>query len=311
MNKNELNILIGIPGSGKTTLAKSKLFENCVYLSSDEIRKELYGFESQEHNDEVFNLLHKRLFSYLEKGNSVVYDATNLSRKKRKNVIEQAKKYAKVNAYLMCTPIAKILERGMGRKRKIPWDKLEEMIKTIQCPMYYEGFDNIYLIDTGMSNENYDYKSLLKRCDISQDNPYHYETLKEHIEKAVELTKGMRRRIKLSIDYRILETAVKYHDMGKLYTKTYNPEKGYFTYYSHENVSTYIFLCQIAKTRLKDRENRVNLCDSDYETAFLIENHMKFYNGSVEKLKKTIKDDDLFNLLELLHEADENSRIGI
>ena len=94
----------------------------------------------------------------------------------------------------MCSPIAKILERAMGRKRKIPWDKLETMIKTIQCPMYYEGFDNIYLIDTGMENENYDYKSLLKKCDIPQDNPYHYETLKEHIEKAAELTKEKRKK---------------------------------------------------------------------------------------------------------------------
>ena len=65
MKENELNILIGIPGSGKTTFAKSKLFENYIYLSSDEIRKELYGFENQEHNNEVFDLLHKRLFSAL------------------------------------------------------------------------------------------------------------------------------------------------------------------------------------------------------------------------------------------------------
>ena len=311
MKENELNILIGIPGSGKTTFAKSKLFENCIYLSSDEIRKELYGFENQEHNNEVFDLLHKRLFSALEQGVSVIYDATNLSEKRRKNIIERAKKYATVNAYLMCSPIAKILERNMGRKRKIPWDKLETMVKTIQCPMYYEGFDNIYLIDTGMENENYDYKNLLKKCDIPQENPYHYETLKEHIEKATELTKEKRKKIKFSIDYRILETAVKYHDMGKLYTKTYNPEKGYFTYYNHENISTYIFLCQIAKTRLRDRKNRVKLCDSDYQTAFLIQNHMKFYNGNIHKLKGIIKDDDLFNSLELLHEADENSRIGI
>lgn len=303
-----LSIIIGVPGSGKTTFAKSDFFKGYEYLSSDEIRKELYGYETQEHNSEVFEVLNKRLFAFLGQNKSVVCDATNLSEKRRKNVIREAKKYAEVNAYLMCSPISTILERNMGRERKIPWDKLEEMIRSIQCPMYYEDFDNIYLVNNKMNEANYDYEDLLERCNIPQDNPYHKETLKEHIENTIQIARTKRRKVRFWIDYLILEEAAKYHDMGKLYTKTYNAEKGYFTYYNHENVSTYLYLCQISKTHSRGRNYIFRLKDSNYYIAALIQNHMKFYNGNIEKVKEKFRNDDLFRMLELLHEADEEGR---
>ena len=36
-------MLIGIPGSGKLTYAKKKIDEGCIVVSSDALRKELYG----------------------------------------------------------------------------------------------------------------------------------------------------------------------------------------------------------------------------------------------------------------------------
>ena len=43
----KLIYLVGIPGSGKSYYAKTilKEFSSCVYLSSDELRKEFYGDE--------------------------------------------------------------------------------------------------------------------------------------------------------------------------------------------------------------------------------------------------------------------------
>ena len=48
----KLEILIGIPGSGKSTYAKEEheSNSNSVYLSSDKIREELYGNESVQGN---------------------------------------------------------------------------------------------------------------------------------------------------------------------------------------------------------------------------------------------------------------------
>ena len=39
-SKNKFNMLCGLPGAGKTTLAKRLLDENTVWLSSDKIREE-------------------------------------------------------------------------------------------------------------------------------------------------------------------------------------------------------------------------------------------------------------------------------
>ena len=144
-----LNIMIGFPGSGKSSYAKKYLLtNNSVYLSSDDIRIELYGFEDQTHNTEVFERMKRETLMALQNDFDVVYDATNLSKKRRSDIIKSAKMCdAEVNAYLCCTPINIILERNITRQeRQIPWDKLIQMIQSIEPPMYYEGFDNIYLI---------------------------------------------------------------------------------------------------------------------------------------------------------------------
>ena len=58
-----LIMLIGLPSSGKSTLAEKLSKEyNAQILSSDQIRIDLYNnINDQEHNDEVFKELHKRL----------------------------------------------------------------------------------------------------------------------------------------------------------------------------------------------------------------------------------------------------------
>lgn len=304
-----LNIIIGIPGSGKSNYAKKYLLtNNSVYLSSDDIRIELYGFEDQTHNDVVFETMKKRTLNALKEGKDVIYDATNLSKKRRGGIISEAHKLgAQINAYLCCTPINIILERNITRvERQLPWDKLVQMIQSIEPPMYYEGFDNIYLIDGGMYNDVYDYNFLIKECSgYNQDNPHHYETLEEHIKAVTKKAESLGEKLTLRNDAEILRQAARYHDFGKLYTKSFNDKKGYYVYYGHDKVSTYLYLCHIRKQNLIDELNRVRLCDSHYQTAALILNHMEWYRREdMTPIKELFNDDDLYYMLELLHEAD-------
>lgn len=304
-----LSILIGLPGSGKTSYAKKQMINsNTIYLSSDNIRVEMFGFEDQTHNSEVFNEMNDRTYMALNKGYNVIYDATNLSKKRREQLIKKAKNEGnEVNAYLFCTPINIILERNLIRQeRHLPYDKLMQMIQSIECPMYYEGFDNIYLIDGGMYNDVYDYNFLIKKCSgYNQDNPHHYETLEEHIKAVTKKAENLGETLKLRNDTGILRQAARYHDFGKLYTKSFNDKKGHYVYYGHDKVSTYLYLCHIRKQNFIDELNRIRLCDRHYQTAALILNHMEWYRREdMTPIKEMFNDDDLYHMLELLHEAD-------
>ena len=90
----EFIMLVGIPASGKSTYAK-ELEKNGYHIhSSDEIRKELTGDENtQVVNEKVFQVLHKRIKSDLEQGISCIYDATNMSMKRRISFLKEINKY--------------------------------------------------------------------------------------------------------------------------------------------------------------------------------------------------------------------------
>lgn len=307
-----LKIMIGIPGSGKTSYARSVLQnESTVYLSSDQIRIDMFGYESQTDNEKVFNRMRNETLLALKSGYDVIYDATNLSKKRRKTIITEAKKLdAEVEAYLFCTPINIILERNIIRsERKLPWDKLEQMIKGIEVPMYYEGFDNIYLVDGEFwegCGDAYDYDDLIKFCaNYSQDNPYHKETLQEHIIAVKDKADELGEKLKLRIDANILFQAARYHDFGKLYTRLYKEKKQHYVYYGHEKVSAYLYLCHVKRSNMYDDLCRTRLSDSQYQTAALILNHMEWYRREdMTEIRNMFNDDNLYRMLELLHEAD-------
>ena len=102
MDRVKLIILCGIPGSGKTAYGQKWVEENSgLHLSSDAIRKELYGDESTQGNPhEVFSLMQKRAIEALNNGSNVVYDATNITRKDRSGIIAACPKFVKLNVIL-------------------------------------------------------------------------------------------------------------------------------------------------------------------------------------------------------------------
>ena len=86
MNRPSLILLVGPPGTGKTTYAHKYIEEHpgTVHLSSDSIRKELHGDESiQDNPGLVFSIMQNRAIAGLDFGYDVIYDATNMTRKDR------------------------------------------------------------------------------------------------------------------------------------------------------------------------------------------------------------------------------------
>ena len=135
-HKRKLYILIGVPGSGKSTWAKAQ--HNAVVLSSDDIRLEKFGtLDCQEKNKEVFQLLHNRLEYYTQYSDSnIMYDATNINQRRRKAIFEKHKSNFEVVAVVFDLPIDKLLKNNNKREglAVVPEYVIKRMAKDIQWP---------------------------------------------------------------------------------------------------------------------------------------------------------------------------------
>lgn len=315
INKNKkniptLSILIGLPGTGKTTYAK-KYFnygDNIVYLSSDDIRVE---YKNDIENQKVFQIMHKRCKEALQNGKDVVFDATNIVKKRRKELIRQMSSIGQINidAYMFCMPIEMILENNLTRtERTIPFDTIVNYLRSLDVPMYYEGFNNIYLINNGLVNDKYNIPDFLNKVDnYNQGHPNHNETLGRHTRTVIKEVEKLGEQL-IGMDYWIISQAAMYHDFGKMYTRVYNEPKQRFNYYNHEKVSAYIWYCHEVQHNLIDDKRRNRLKDSGYQVAALIAHHMDFYKSDIEETKKIFNDDDLYKMLLMLNKADKTRK---
>jgi predicted kinase len=136
--------MVGIPGSGKSTIANQ--IPNAVVISSDAIRKELYGAEEiQGEGKQVFTLVYKRIGEELAKGHDVVFDATNLTPKARSAVFRFSAEHI---AIFVSTSLDDCLKRNAARKRKVPEEVIYRMYNNLIYPRRAEGFKTIITIST-------------------------------------------------------------------------------------------------------------------------------------------------------------------
>ena len=236
---SRLIMLVGLAGSGKSTYAKEN-FSNCIILSSDSIREELYGDASiQGDNNKIFNILHSRAVKNLKEGKDIVYDATNLSMKRRMSFLKQINHLVDEKCcYVFITPYEECIHRQTLRERKVPAEVIMHQLKQFQCPDFYEGWDKVELIIDDTCKK-YD-KDYYKLNNFNQDNPNHSLTASEHMHKTWDYAF---RQAEGDI---ILEVAAAHHDIGKYLTKTFVNRKGETTevahYYGHQNVGAYLLL---------------------------------------------------------------------
>ncbi len=142
--KPVLILLCGIPGSGKSTFAKS-VQAHYTILSSDEIRSELGDVNDQSNNKKVFDVLHERIREELLKGNSVIVDATNVKRKYRKAILDAVSDIECFKlADVLLVDYQTCLERNAKRDRKVPEEVIQDMWLGFQFPSKEEGFDDIW-----------------------------------------------------------------------------------------------------------------------------------------------------------------------
>lgn len=309
---NTFYMTVGLVASGKSTWAennKDKL--NVVIHSSDAIREEFGDINDQSKNNLVFETLHRRVKEDLIAGKNVIYDATNLSRKRRIHFLSNELQNipCKKVCVLFATPYEICLKNNENRERKVPEEVLERMYKSYEAPWYSEGFDEIQLVwwDYKKEGMEFDYfKDLKQWRSISHDNPHHALSIGNHMLVALQYYwANMCDVSKDVIQNCILSMAVLMHDCGKIATKSFIDSKGNpcetAHFYNHHNSGSYLSLFYLKEIGFTD-ENILH-------TSLLINLHMRQFLAWKDSDKAKEKDRKLFGdtiikEVEVIHRCD-------
>lgn len=142
-----LDILVGLPGSGKSTWAED-FAGYAVIISTDQIREEINGNAADQSNgDKVWATAYNRARYWLHLGYNVIFDATNCGRANRRAVLQELKDHAcKVNAFYFNTSIEECKRRNAARARVVPEKVIDRMAARLTVPTRDEGFDRVWIM---------------------------------------------------------------------------------------------------------------------------------------------------------------------
>lgn len=137
-------VLCGIPGSGKTTLAKQLSERNGAVLHSVDDIPNAWGdpdIDGKFRNQWIDNIK-----TDLQNGNGVVCDSTALTSFDRKWLLNELSDFdCKKILMVKAVPIEECLRRNANRDRKVPEEQIRLSAYLLEAPTEDEGWDEIYV----------------------------------------------------------------------------------------------------------------------------------------------------------------------
>ena len=149
----KLVLLIGIPGSGKSSLAQQIVAASGGHLliSTDAIRAQLFGDEAIQGSwvligQELQRQLHQAVDAISQnQARSAIFDATNAARRYRREAIAQARDtgFTHITGLWLDTPVWLCLHRNRQRQRQVPDDVILRMHRQLRQdpPSLADGLD--------------------------------------------------------------------------------------------------------------------------------------------------------------------------
>jgi len=127
-------LLSGLPAAGKDTWIEQNNVANWPIVSLDDIRKEL-KISPKKNQGEVLSESKKRAREFLRAKQSFIWNATNLTRSRRSQLIELFTSYkacVKI-IYLETTP-EELFKRNSLRQESVPKNIIEKMSSNLEIP---------------------------------------------------------------------------------------------------------------------------------------------------------------------------------
>lgn len=150
---NKLYVLVGVPGSGKSTWVKNqKWADQCVIVSTDEFVED-YAKECGQTYSEVFDdymptavkLMADKVVRAREAGKDIIWDQTSTSVATRAKKLRMLPDYYKI-AVVFNKPDDEELKRRLASRpgKNVPWAVIDQMWGSWEDPTEEEGFDEIW-----------------------------------------------------------------------------------------------------------------------------------------------------------------------
>ena len=150
---NKLYILIGVPGSGKSTWVNNqKWAKDCVVVSTDEFVED-YAKECGLTYSEVFDdymptavkLMADKVVRAREAGKDIIWDQTSTSVVSRERKFKMLPEYYAIAVVFKRPEDEELKRRLASRKGKnVPWNVIENMWGSWEDPTIEEGFKEIW-----------------------------------------------------------------------------------------------------------------------------------------------------------------------
>lgn len=150
---NKLYVLVGVPGSGKTTWVQNQKWkDDCVIVSTDEFVED-YAKECGLTYSEVFEdymptavkLMADKVVRAREAGKDIIWDQTSTNLASRQRKFNMLPDYYKI-AVVFNKPDDEELKRRLASRpgKDIPWTAVQHMWGNWEEPTEDEGFNEIW-----------------------------------------------------------------------------------------------------------------------------------------------------------------------